>query len=267
MPEAIYTAENTKPAYQLDWSYSLFWHSPPQNADWFDQLQPLTEPDGVRLLQHEFAQPHVSQFLISTQPQVTPQTLVQRVKGRLQNLLGGAKPFRRNYSLRSIGSTRREKLEQYLANQLDHHPLADPVVADRFRQFQIYQPDVDLSQAQRTAHALYWYNLHVVLVSDWRGAEFRSSVAQKIHDTILAASAVKQHRLSRAAILPDHIHLALGCNLEESPQQVALAYMNNLAYVCGMKRVFKFSFYAGTFSEYDLGVIPRADTRLAGTRR
>jgi len=33
--------------------------------------------------------------------------------------------------------------------------------------------------------------------------------------------------------------------------------MNNLAYTCGMKPVFRFSYYVGTFSEYDLGVIPR----------
>ena len=36
-----------------------------------------------------------------------------------------------------------------------------------------------------------------------------------------------------------------------------LGYMNNLAYVHGMKPAFRFSYYVGTFSEYDLGVIPR----------
>ena len=33
--------------------------------------------------------------------------------------------------------------------------------------------------------------------------------------------------------------------------------MNNLAYACGMKPVFRSSYYVGTLSEYDLGVIPR----------
>jgi hypothetical protein len=45
--------------------------------------------------------------------------------------------------------------------------------------------------------------------------------------------------------------------LEESPEAVVLGYMNNLAYACGMKPCFQFSYYVGTFSEYDLGVIPR----------
>jgi hypothetical protein len=29
--------------------------------------------------------------------------------------------------------------------------------------------------------------------------------------------------------------------------------MNNLAYAAGMKPIFKFGFYVGTFGEYDLG--------------
>jgi hypothetical protein len=74
---------------------------------------------------------------------------------------------------------------------------------------------------------------------------------------ILGASEQKGHWLSRAAILPDHIHLTMGCQGEESPEEVVLSYMNNLAFSCGMKPVFKFSYYVGTFSEYDLGVIPR----------
>jgi hypothetical protein len=76
---------------------------------------------------------------------VTPLVIVQRVKGRLQHLLHGtmSKPFRRNYSLRSIGSTRREKLEQYLATQLSHHPMADPRVQQRLEQYQIFRPEVD----------------------------------------------------------------------------------------------------------------------------
>ncbi len=71
---------------------------------------------------------------------------------------------------------------------------------------------------------------------------------------IVRAAGKKGHFLSRAGIVPDHVHLALGCNLDESPAEVALSYMNSLAYACGQKRVFAFGFYVGTFGEYDLGV-------------
>ena len=58
-----------------------------------------------------------------------------------------------------------------------------------------------------------------------------------MRDMIRGAAKTKGHLLSRAAILPDHIHLALGCNLGETPEVVALSYMNNLSFALGMKAV------------------------------
>ena len=63
--------------------------------------------------------------------------------------------------------------------------------------------------------------------------------------------------LSKGGILPDHVHLALGCDVREPPCQVALSYMNNLAYAFGMKRAFAIGFYVGTRGEYDVGVAAR----------
>ena len=48
--------------------------------------------------------------------------------------------------------------------------------------------------------------------------------------------------------------MTLGCTAGDAPCDAALGYMNNLAYVCGMKAVLEFGFYVGTFGEYDLGV-------------
>jgi REP element-mobilizing transposase RayT len=257
MPAPLYTPANcTNPAYQLDWSYTLFWTEAPSDFDWLEELKRRTEPDHIRILQHQFQEPDVSQFLVSTQPSVAPQLIAQRVKGRLQHLLGRS-PFRRNYSLRSIGSTRRDKLLEYLAGQLDHHPLAGQRVDARLREYQIHTADVDLGEPQATSHARYWYNLHIVLVNEDRLRELHREALSSIRRMILAASAAKGHRLSRAAIVPDHLHLALGCNLEESPEEVVLGYMNNLAFARGMKANFRFSYFVGTFSEYDLGVTPR----------
>ena len=49
--------------------------------------------------------------------------------------------------------------------------------------------------------------------------------------------------------------MTLGCDITESPADVALGYLNNLAYVQGMKSVYQFGYYVGTFGEYDLGVM------------
>ena len=66
----------------------------------------------------------------------------------------------------------------------------------------------------------------------------------------------KRERIScPAAVLPDQIHLTLGCDLAESPEQVALSHLNNLAFAVGMKALFEYGYWVGTFGEYDLGAV------------
>jgi REP element-mobilizing transposase RayT len=97
-----------------------------------------------------------------------------------------------------------------------------------------------------------------VLVHDARWCEVREERLEITRQMIAKVAARKQHRLSRAAILADHIHLTLGCGVSESPEEVALAYLNNLAYAHEMKPIYRFSYFVGTFGEYDLGAIRRA---------
>ncbi len=194
---------------------------------------------------------------MSTQPHVVPINIPARVKGRLQYLIRGQTPkaFDRNYTLRSIGSTKRDKLEAYIETQPEHHPMADPRVQARLADYQIVRPDVDLSKARHTTHGKYWCNLHVVFKNDGRWREIRDDVLRSQRDMLLRVSRSKGDLLSRAGIVPDHVHLTLGCHLEETPLDIALGYMNNLAYAQGMRPVFRFSSFAGTFGEYDLGAV------------
>ena len=43
----------------------------------------------------------------------------------------------------------------------------------------------------------------------------------------------------------------------ESPEEIALAYMNNLAFAHGMRPVYQFGYYVGTFGEYDMAAVRR----------
>jgi len=254
-PEPIYTLENCRAAYQLNWALSLFWREPPGNSDLLPDLAAATEPDGVRILKHRFIKPTVSQFLASTRPEIAPQKIVWSIKGRLQHAVRRTQPkaFRRIYGLRSIGSAKRESVEHYVHSQVAHHPMADPRVVELLRSVQIDNRCVDLSVPRLNAHAQYWYNLHVCFVTDGRCMEARAESLTRMRETIIRSAAKHGHLLSKGGVLPDHIHLVLGCNVQESPGEVALSYMNNLAYSCGMKRVFSFGFYLGTIGEYDLG--------------
>jgi len=255
-PVATYTPDNCKTAFQLNWALSLFWHAPADGCDWLPELQAATEADGVRILRHEFLKPGVSQFLVSTRPEVAPERIVWSVKGRLQHAVRRERPkaFRRNDGLRSIGSATRETIEEYVRSQVAHHPMADPRAEEILRAVQIDDPSVDLSAPRHSAHGLYWYNLQVCFVRDGRCMEIRPEPLHRMREMIVKSAAKHAHLLSTAGIVADHIHLTLGCNVEQSPADVALSYMNNLAYACGMKRVFAFGFYVGTFGEYDLGV-------------
>ena len=256
--EPIYTPHNTEPAYQLNWGLTLFWRpAPVPDGDWLPALQDATEPDGVRVIKHQFASNEASQFFISTTPPVSPPQLIRSVKGRLQHLIRQRSPkaFRRNYCLRSIGSATRQTVEEYVANQLGHHRMADPRVQERLAEFQKSYPLVDLTKPAFSAHGEYWYNLHLVIVNDERWMETGQEVLRGLIDTVQRAASKHAHRLSRVGLLADHMHLTMGCPIEQSPEEIALGYLNNCAYACGMKPAFRQSYYVGTIGEYDRGAV------------
>ncbi len=257
----IYSADNCSFAGSLRWGLSIFWRNPVADSNWISRLRQALEPDGIRLLSHRLKNDSTSQLSLSTLPNVTPIFLVNRVKGRLQYLVRHDRPkaFQRNYALRSFGPATRTAVERYIAGQVSHHLPADERVEALLQQFQIAQPKVDLSRCRKTAHALYWYNLHVVLVHRERWRNIDEVVLGRVRDMIERVCRLKGLALSRAGILPDHVHPALGCPLEIAPADIMLTFLNNLAYVHGMKAVFQFGAYAGTFGEYHQGAVKNED--------
>ena len=100
MPEPIYTRDNCKAAYQLNWSLSVSWREPAIPAvTWIEELKVATEPDGVRILEHRDSGEATTQFLVSATPPVAPQEIVRSVKARLQYVIRDQCPkaFRRNF--------------------------------------------------------------------------------------------------------------------------------------------------------------------------
>jgi hypothetical protein len=166
--QPVYTAHNTTSAFQLNWGLTLFWRKRPiDDARWLRDLQQATEPDGVRVIKHRLTTGDASQFFVSTKPHVAPAELVRSVKGRLQYLISSQAPkaFQRNYSVRSIGEAKRSIVEDYVANQLGHHRMADPAVQQRLAQLQRAYTDVDLGKVCFSAHGQYW----PAFTGRWRG--------------------------------------------------------------------------------------------------
>ena len=211
----------------------------------------------MRVIKHRLTTGQASQFFVSSKPQVTPADLIRSVKGRLQYIIRSDDPkaFRRNYSLRSIGSATRTVVENYVAGQLGHHQMASPQVHERLARFQSSYPHVDLSKPTFSSHGQFWYNLHIVIVNEFRDMMVEEEVLRCLSNVIDAAALKHRHALSQRALLGDHIHMTMGCPIIQSPETIALGYLNNCAYACGMKPVFQFSYYVGTIGEYDRGAV------------
>ena len=46
-----------------------------------------------------------------------------------------------------------------------------------------------------------------------------------------------------------------GCKIDQSPEDIALGFLNSGAIALGRKPQFTFGYYAGTTGEYDLGAV------------
>ena len=146
-------------------------------------------------------------------------------------------------------------MEAYVSSQLKQHPPTNDRWRSLFDDLQIINPDVNLLQPRFTAHGRCVCNLHLVFVHDRRTAEVRKEVWVAVREMIRKASSTKGHLLSRVGIVPDHLHLSLGILPEEKPQDVALSYMNNIAFAQGMRPVLMHGCYLSGFGAYDLGAI------------
>ena len=214
MPNPIYTAANVHLAYELRWSVSVFWKcAAPISDSWLSPLQAATEPDGVRILEHRFAKDKISQFLISTKPHVAPSQCVRSVKGRLQHLLRDTLPkaFCRNYSISSVGNGNRNAVEDYVANQLQHHRWADPRIETMLAPYQFVDSRADLGRTRSSSHGQFIYNLHLAAVHQQRDAEVREDSWRRTFEMLKGVASKKEHLLSRVGLELDHVHWTVGC--------------------------------------------------------
>lgn len=195
------------------------------------------------------------QLAFSTIPIVAPTLFVARVKGRLQHALrlaGAPVKFSRKVAFRSVGENHTSEVENYIAKKVDKEQFVDPRFAAMLKRFTVVDESVALKQPSESNSGRYWYNLHVVLVVSDR-ARFRNEADfAKLDRTLVATATKHQYQLAVRAWMPDHLHVALRGNIAESPAEIALAFMNNTAFVMGQNAIWQHGFYVGTFSEYDV---------------
>jgi REP element-mobilizing transposase RayT len=79
----------------------------------------------------------------------------------------------------------------------------------------------------------------------------------KIRDTVERICKKKGYRTSAYAVMPDHLHIALRGAIDQSPEEIALAFLNNLAHFLDHRAWWKAGYYAGTFGEYGMAAVRR----------
>jgi REP element-mobilizing transposase RayT len=202
--------------------------------------------------------PEQLQLTVSAIPQVSPQVLASRIKGRLQyhcRRRGNPVDFSRKLAVRSIGNPTRAEVEAYIRSQLTREALVDARFHDMLASLAVINRDVDLSLPTETKSGRYWYNLHLVLVASERYRSGDPATLTRLRETILKVCTKKGYLLSTAAVMPDHIHMALRGTVQHSPEAVALSFLNNLAFALGQRKWWQDGYYAGTFSEYGMAAV------------
>jgi len=263
-PEPLYNGRNLEPAYQLRYAWTG-WPSgearfPGRTEEIVAGLRDAWETDGIRVLEDVCSAREV-QILCSVKPHVAPTVFTARLKGRLDHALrkwGAGISFSRKVAMRSLGDNSTADVERYVAKQVSKERLADPAFGEILRQFTIANPAVDLSAPTETLSGRYWYNLHLVLVTEERFRIVDAAWLGWIRDQSIRIAQKKGHAISRLSVMPDHLHLALRGNVDQSPRDIALAFQNNLAYALGQCRVWRDTYYVATFSEYDMEAIRRS---------
>jgi REP element-mobilizing transposase RayT len=264
-PQPLYRPHDLHPAFGLRYSWTGWPARQPFNADAavLKGISPLWEQDGMRLLEHYWSDDRV-QLTFSTTPELSPVFLAGRAKGRLQHALHQADSafpgFSRKVSMCSVGHNCREDVEAYIASQVERAHFTDPSFRAQMQEFTVVRENVDLSKPTESAHGRYWYNLHIVLVTAERYRVVDRPRLTLLRDHSFKIADRKGHMVSRLSVMPDHLHISLRGNIQDAPQEIALAFQNNLAYALGQVRIWADSFYVGTFGEYDMWAIRRNES-------
>jgi REP element-mobilizing transposase RayT len=261
LPEPLYRPADLRPAYQLRYGWTGWPSGAPFPCDLVARVLPAIAPeweqDGLRVLETSLS-PEQIQLTLSTTPQVAPVTLGGRVKGRIQHHCrwqGTPIDFSRKLAVRSLGNPTRAQVEAYVRNQVPREALADERFREILASFTVARPDVDLSQPTESNSGSYWYNLHLVLVVRERYRIGEAATLATIRDTALRICGKKGYAASTLAVLPDHLHLAVRGAVAHSPEEIALSFLNNLAYALGQRPWWEAGYYAGTFGEYGMAAV------------
>lgn len=240
-PTAVFTAGNTTAAYQL--RYHFGWctrgrqsrfNSPEICAAVGEELNDVAGRHEYHLLDSNIS-PTVVRSLMSLKPRDSPSRVTGIVRGNLSKSLSERWGIRDLWSrgafFRSVGTVTNEVIRQYVARQFSHHEMTLGCAPECFTLAQFHNPR-DATQLRSDSHTCFEYNLHVVLVTDWRVPFLDPEVAEALVGYWRRVCEKKRWIAWDIEVVPDHAHLFLGLRPVDSPETVALSLLNNSEHYC-----------------------------------
>lgn len=263
-----FSSDNTVFRGYAFWALTLFWRNQVSLLEFPGELEQALLSDGIRLNSYRVMSNTVSQIAVQAHLKLAPKDVVRLIKGRIQYAIRKTDPkaFQRNFAIRSYGGQIRLAVEGYISKQLQHHGLYQNDAFDFLDGIQIRNSSVDLRKPTYSNHAVYWYNLHLVIANTIRTMDVDRGALNEISEAITRLSSEIEWPVSRAGILPEHLHLAFRPNYEVSPENAALFWLNNLEGIHAKLGSFRHAASITTFGEYDSRVIPRKRLLLRGIR-
>jgi REP element-mobilizing transposase RayT len=199
--------------------------------------------------------------MVSLQPQETISACVGKLKGRvskwLNEKLGSTEPLQllsRGYFACTVGKSRREAVEEYLAKQAQHHNY------DKRQLPPIFVEHYDLSasdEARLTVqHACVVSLFHIVLATWKRRGVFGSQEGRAIAAELRRRQEQMRIAIIKVSFVPDHVHLAIRLHPTVSPAEVVAALMNaaqdtvqDLLVREGLECLWERSAYVGSYGD------------------
>lgn len=261
-PTPLYSAAELQPIYNLLYNWTAY---PYADRNWEpDQLETAIRDcvevwgeDGMQLLSPR-AQRRQLDCLFRCSPMLSPVAVCRLAKGRLQHALrerGMPIRFSRKISFRGIGANTTETIKNYIRGQVEKEDFVDPRFAKKMAEYTVCDLDVDQLSPTETRRGRYWYNLHLVLVTDGRYRFQRNEILGRLRQACRRIGEKRGCPVADVSVMLDHIHLSLKGNVQMSPTDILLCFLNNLAYVLGQNRIWSTRVYVGAFSEYTVGAI------------
>jgi REP element-mobilizing transposase RayT len=234
---------------------------PLPGGDFLAALDAAWASDGLRRIAQRW-QDDLVQFTFEAPGDVSPEFVAGRAKGRLDHALrqaGWRHGFERKVAVRSLGENTLEVVLCYIARQLDRADLADPRYVSSLAEAAWEDGDIDLEEPLASDFGRYWYNLHLVAVTNSRWRIGREDFLPKVTAAVrawsegLAAGGLGCARagVHSLAVMPDHVHLAVRGPAARSPDEIAGGLREALNRAAGCL-LFDPWVYAGTFSSYPL---------------